>query len=58
MTFEKHEHAKQTRKEITQAQCLLILFYLSNYNISRFRNRFDEQDLKSLERLILNQKLL
>ena len=39
MIFEKHEHAKQIRKEDAQAQCLLILFYLSNHNISRLRSR-------------------
>ena len=59
MIIEKNEHAKQIRKEDTQAQCLLILLYLSNHNILRFRNRFDEQNLiKSFKKLISNQKLL
>ena len=58
MTFEKDEHAKQTREEDAQAQCLLISLYLSNHNISRSRNRFDEKNLKIFEKLILNQKLL
>ena len=58
MIFEKHEHAKQIRKEDVQAQCLLISLYFSNHNISKFRNRFDEQDLKNFKRLISDQKLL
>ena len=58
MTFERNEHAKQIRKEDAQAQCLLILFYSSNDNILRFRNRFNEKDLKSLKRLVSSQKLL
>ena len=48
--FERNEHVKQTRKEDAQAQCLLILLYSSNHNISRSRNRFDEQDLKSFKK--------
>ena len=35
MIIEKNEHAKQTREEDTQVQCLLILFYSLNCNISR-----------------------
>ena len=58
MKIEGNEHAKQTRKENAQTQCLLILLYLSNHNILKFRSRFNEKDLKSLERLVLNQKLL
>ena len=58
MTFERNEHAKQTRKEDTQVQCLLILLYSSNHNISRSRNRFNEQKLKSFKNLISNQRLL
>ena len=54
MIFERHEHVKQIRKEDTQVQRLLILFYSLNYNISRLRNRFDEQNLKSFKKLILN----
>ena len=42
ITIEKNEHAKQTREEDTQAQDLLILFYLSNYNILKSRNRLDK----------------
>ena len=53
-TFKRHEHAKQTRKKDAQAQCLLILFYSSNHNISKFRSRFNEQDLKNFEKLISN----
>ena len=49
MITERNEYAKQIRKESAQAQYLLILLYLSNYNISRLRNRFDEQDLKNVE---------
>ena len=52
ITFEKNEHAKQTRKESAQTQYLLILFYSSNHNISKSRNRLDEQDLKNFEKLI------
>ena len=58
MTFERNEHAKQTREESAQTQCLLILFYLSNHNILRSRNRSGKQDLKSFEKLISSQKLL
>ena len=58
MTIEQNEHVKQIRKEDAQAQCLLILFYLSNHNILKFRNRFDKQDLKNLKRLVSSQKLL
>ena len=58
MTSERHEHAKQKRKEDTQAQCLLISFYSSNHNISRSRSRFDEQDLKNFKRLVSSQRLL
>ena len=54
MIFERYKYVKQTREENTQAQYLLILLYLSNHNISRFRNRFNEQNLKSSEKLILN----
>ena len=57
MTIERNEHAKQTRKENAQAQCLLILLYSLNHNISRFRSRSDEQDLKSFKRLISSQRL-
>ena len=56
MTIERNEHVKQTRKEDTQAQCLLILFYSLNHNILKLRNKSDEQDLKSFKRLISNQK--
>ena len=42
MTFEKHEHIKQIRKENAQTQYLLISLYLSNHNILKFRNKFDE----------------
>ena len=56
--IKRNVHAKQTRKEDMQVQCLLISLYSSNHNILRFWNRFDEQDLKSLEKLISNQKLL
>ena len=58
MTSERYEHAKQIREEDAQAQYLLISLYLSNHNISRFRNRFDEQDLKSFKQSISNQRLL
>ena len=54
MTFKRHEHAKQTRKEDAQAQYLLISLYSSNHNILKFRSKLDKQDLKSLERLISN----
>ena len=54
MTFERHKHAKQIRKEDTQAQCLLILLYLSNHNILRSQSRFDKQNLKNFGKLILN----
>ena len=56
--IEKNQHVKQTREEDAQAQYLLILFYLSSYNILRFRSRIDEQDLKNFKRLISSQKLL
>ena len=42
MTYERHKYAKQTREENVQAQYLLISLYLSNHNILRFRNKFDE----------------
>ena len=58
ITFERNEHAKQTRKEDAQIQYLLILLYSSNYNISRLRNKSDEQDLKNFEKLISGQRLL
>ena len=58
ITIEKNEHAKQIQKEDAQAQCLLILLYLSNHNILNFRSRFDEQNLKSFEKLISSQRLL
>ena len=58
MIIKRNEYAKQTREENVQAQCLLTLFYSSNHIILRFRNRFDEQDLKSFKKLILSQKLL
>ena len=54
----RNEYAKQIRKEDAQVQCLLILLYSSNYNISRFRNRFDKQDLKSFKKLVSSQILL
>ena len=54
MIFEKYKYAKQIRKEDTQTQCLLILFYSSNYNISRSRNKSDKQNLKNFEKLISN----
>ena len=54
MTFERNKHAKQIRKENVQVQWLLILLYLSNYNILRFRNKFDEQDLKNFKELVSN----
>ena len=58
MTFEKLEHVKYIRKQDAQTQCLLISLYSSNHNILRLRNKFNEQDLESLERLISSQKLL
>ena len=58
MTFKKNEHAKQTRKENAQIQCLFIFLYSSNHNILRSRSRFDEQNLKSFKRLVSSQKLL
>ena len=53
-TIKRNEHVKQTQKENAQAQSLLILFYSSNHNILRFRNRSDKQDLKRFEKLILS----
>ena len=58
MTFEKHEHAKQTRKANAQTQYLLILLYSSNHNILKSRSKFDEQDLKIFKRVSSSQKLL
>ena len=42
MTIERNKHVKQTREENVQAQYLLILFYSSNHNIVKSRNRSDE----------------
>ena len=58
MTFKRHKYAKQTQEESAQAQYLLILSYSSNHNILKFWSRSDEQDLKNLEKLISDQKLL
>ena len=58
ITMKRNEHAKQPREEDAQAQYLLISLYLSNHNILRLRNRFDKQDLKSLEKLVSSQRLL
>ena len=50
--LKRNEHVKQTREENAQAQCLLILLYLSNHNILRSRSRSDEQDLRCFEKLV------
>ena len=58
MTIKRNEHAKQTREEDAQVQCLLISLYLSNHNILKLESRFDEQDLKSFKKLISDQRQL
>ena len=58
ITIERDEYAKQIQKEDAQVQCLLILLYLSNHNISKFRNKFNKQSLKRFKKLISNQRLL